>query len=246
LPASHRYSASGRGEIAGNAQNAADAADGLAAAHAALKADSSIQFTLQPAPPPPEPPRWLGEFFEWLGEVLRPIGRLLEWIGSFMPDAPYARILLWTVLAIAAAALTMTIYRGLRHGEWRLPRRRRAVAVEPGEEEEWAPDAAPARSWLREADALAAQGRYAEAVHHLLRRSIEDIGRRRPKLVRPALTSRELASAEALPPPARSLFARIAGLVERSLFGGRAVDSGDWNEARIAYADLVLPGTWRA
>lgn len=199
-------------------------------------------------PPPPEPPRWLRQLAEWLSEVLGPVGRFFRWIGSFMPDAPYARLLLWTVLAIALAALGSAIYQRIRYGEWRLPRRRRAVAVDPGpeEEEEWAPEAAPARSWLREADALAAQGRYAEAVHHLLFRSIEDIGRRRPRLVRPALTSRELAAAEVLPPPARSLFARIAGLVERSLFGGRAVEAGDWTAARAAYADLVLPGTWRA
>ena len=219
----------------------------MAAAHDALKADPSIQFSLQPAPPPPQPPRWLREFGEWLVETLRPVGRLLDWIAGFMPDAPYARIFLWAVLAIAALALAAAIYQRIRHGEWRLPRRRRAVPVEPGAEEEtWSPEGAPARSWLREADALAAQGRYAEAVRHLLFRSIEDIGRRRPRLVRPALTSRELAAAEALPPPARSLFARIAGLVERSLFGGRAVDAGDWSAARAAYADLVLPGTWRA
>ncbi len=219
----------------------------MAAAHAALKADSSIQFTLQPAPSPPEPPRWIRDVFEWLGEVLRPVARLFEWIAGFMPDAPFARILLWTVLAVAVLALAATIYERLRHGEWRLPRRRRGVAVEPEpEEEDWSPEAAPARSWLREADALAARGLYAEAVHHLLFRSIEDIGRRRPQLVRPALTSRELAAAEALPPPARSLFSRIASMVERSLFGGRPVEAGDWTSARAAYADLVLPGTWRA
>ena len=33
----------------------------------------------------------------------------------------------------------------------------------------------------READALAAEGRFAEAIHHLLLRSVEDIGRRRPR-----------------------------------------------------------------
>jgi hypothetical protein len=217
----------------------------LAAAHDALKADPSIQFSLQPAPPPPEPPQWLRDVFQWLGDVFEPVGRFFRYIGSFMPDAPFARILLWTVLAVAASALAIMVYRRIRDGEWRWPLRRRAVAVAVGEEESWAPEAAPARSWLREADALAAEGRYAEAVHHLLFRSIEDIGRRRPRLVRPALTSRELAAAEALPPPARSLFARIAGLVERSLFGGRPVEAGDWTEARSAYADLVLPRTWR-
>jgi len=235
-----------RDAIADQGQDAAGAADGLAAAHDALKADSSIQFSLQPAPPPPQPPQWLRDVFEWLGEALKPVGRLFQWISSFMPDAPYARILLWTVLAAAALGFTIMVYRRIKDGEWRLPGRRRAVGVAAeAEEEAWAPEAAPARSWLREADALAAQGRYAEAVRHLLFRSIEDIGRRRPRLVRPALTSRELAAAEALPPPARSLFARIAGLVEHSLFGGRPVEAADWTAARTAYADLVLPGTWR-
>jgi hypothetical protein len=237
----------GRDAIAEQGQDSADAADGFAAAHEALKADSSIQFSLQPAPPPPEPPRWLRDALEALGDFFEPVGRFFQWIGSFMPDAPYARILLWTVLAAAALGFAILIYRRLSEGEWRLwrPRRPSGVPLEPEEEEAWAPEAAPARSWLREADALAAEGRYAEAVHHLLFRSIEDISRRRPRLVRPALTSRELAAAEALPPPARSLFARIAGLVERSLFGGRPVEAADWTAARTAYADLVLPGTWR-
>ena len=60
------------------------------------------------------------------------------------------------------------------------------------------------------------------------------------------LTSRELAAAEAIPAPARDLFAGIARLVERSLFGGRPVAADDWTEARAAYADFALPGTWRA
>jgi hypothetical protein len=236
----------GRDPIGEKAQDSAGAADGLAAAHDALKADSSIQFSLQPAPPPPEPPKWLREVAQWLSDVFAPVGRFFRWIGSFMPDAPYARILLWTVLAAAALGFSILVLRRIREGEWRLWRRRLPTGVPvDAEEETWAPEAAPARSWLREADALAAQGRYAEAVHHLLFRSVEDIARRRPRLVRPALTSRELAAAEALPPPARSLFARIAALVEHSLFGGRPVEADDWTAARTAYADLVLPGTWR-
>ncbi|MEP7008156.1 MAG: DUF4129 domain-containing protein [Sphingomonas bacterium] len=231
----------------GNSHEAAAAADRFAAAHAALKADSSIQFTLQPAPLPPQPPQWLLDFFQWLSHVLRPVGRLLGWIGSFFPDAPYARIFLWTVLALAAATLLWVIYQRLRYGVWRLPRHARATAAAVETEEEvWAPDAAPVRAWLREADLLAEQGRYAEAVHHLLFRSIEDIAKRRPRLVRPALTSRELAGADAIPEPARDLFSGIARLVERSLFGGRAVNAEDWSSARTAYADFTLPGTWRA
>jgi hypothetical protein len=232
----------------GNTHAAAAAADRFAAAHAALKADHSIQFTLQPAPKPPAPPQWMVDFFDRLGRALRPIGRMLNWIGSFFPDAPYARIFLWSVLAIAAALLLWVAYQRLRHGVWRLPRRRRAASalVVEAEEEAWAPDAAPVRAWLREADLLAEQGRYAEAVHHLLFRSIEDIAKRRPRLVRPALTSRELAGADAIPGPARDLFSGIARLVERSLFGGRPVNAEDWGSARAAYADFALPGAWRA
>ena len=164
-----------------------------------------------------------------------------------MPDAPVARGLLWLLLAVLAAALLWTIFIRLREGRWRWPYRRRPVAVQAEPEEDaWVPDAAPVRAWLKEADSLAAEGRFAEAVHHLLFRSIEDIGRRRPRLVRPALTSRELAAAEAVPAPARDLFARIARLVERSLFGGRPVVAEDWHDARAAYADFALPGVWRA
>jgi hypothetical protein len=224
---------------------AATAADRFAAAHHALRGDPTIQFTMQPVKPPAPPPSWLINFIEWLAKG--PIGRFFSWIGRHMPEAPIARMLLWVLLAVLAATLIWVIAVRLREGQWRLPRRRKAIAVaaEP-EEEVWAPDAAPVRAWLKEADALAAEGRYAEAVHHLLFRSIEDISRRRPRLVRPALTSRELAAAEAVPAPARDLFARIARLVERSLFGGRPVSLDDWSGARAAYADFALPGTWRA
>ena len=76
----------------GNTQQAATAAERFTAAHDALKADPSVQFTLAPAPPPPQPPAWLKALGEWLTEVLEPVGRFLGWISSFMPDAPYARI----------------------------------------------------------------------------------------------------------------------------------------------------------
>ena len=152
----------------------------------------------------------------------------------------------WTVLAVAAVTLLVLLYMRLRHGEWRWPwGKRETPEFIPAEEEEWRPEAAPARSWLEEADALADKGRFAEAIHHLLLRSIDDIARRRPRLVRPALTSRELSASDGMPAAARQLFAAIAGLVERSLFGGREVGQADWSAARTAYADFALPKAWR-
>lgn len=235
----------------GNTHGAAAAADRFTAAHDALRADSSIQFTLAPPPAPPAPPPWLkglAHFFEWLGHALAPIGRFFAWLTSFMPAAPYARILLWGVIAVAAVALIWLIVERLRYGQWRMLRRRaRAatpVAIET--EEEWQPDVAQGHAWLEEADALAARGLFAEAVHHLLFRSIEDIRKRRPQVVRPALTSRELGAAAAIPASARDLFVSIARHVERSLFGGRPVGADDWQAARAAYADFALPGMWKA
>jgi hypothetical protein len=124
-----------------------------------------------------------------------------------------------------------------------LPRLGAAEDIEP---EEWAPEEAGARSWLDEADALAREGRFAEAIHHLLFRSVEDIARRRPAVVRPALTSRELSAAQGIPARARELFAGIARVVERSLFGGRAVGERDWLTARQAYSEFALAPAWRS
>ena len=237
----------GQGQIRAVTEAAPAVDQDFASAHQALKADPAIQFNLTPTPPPPKPPEWLKQLLEWLGDVMKPVGRFLDWIGAMMPDAPFARFLLWTVLAIAAATLLVLTYMRLRHGKWRLPWGKGEVPdFIAAEEDEWRPEAAPVRSWLEEADALAATGRFAEAIHHLLLRSIEDIARRRPRLVRPALTSRELSASDGIPSAARELFAAIARLVEQSLFGGREVGAADWDEARSAYADFALARAWQA
>lgn len=225
---------------------AAAAAQRFAAAHDALRTDRSVQFDLRPAPPIPKPPEWVHKLGDWIAWAFRPIGRAIAWVYHLLPDAPYARILLWLVLAAIAVLLIWAIVDRIRNGRWRWPRLRRVHSEEAVEgEQEWAPEMAPVRAWLREADALAADGHFAEAVHHLLIRSIEDIGRRRPRLVRPALTSRDIAAADEMPPTARDIFAGIARIVERSLFGGRAVEATDWTEARTAYADFALPKVWK-
>lgn len=211
-----------------------------------MRRDPSIQFNLAPPPTPAKPPAWLEGLLRWLGKLLEPVGRFLRWIMSFFPDAAYARILLWAIIAVGAAAVLWALYNRIRHGHWSLRPPRTASLEELAAEDEWAPDAAGARSWLEEADALAREGRFAEAIHHLLFRSIEDIANRRPALVRPALTSREIASSIGIPQKARSLFAAIAGVVERSLFGARPVSESDWLHARDAYSNLALPAAWRA
>lgn len=236
----------GKIEVAGGvAQVPAVASDpGLNEAYRALRADRAVQFDLRPVPPQPRAPDWLRTLGHWIADIFRPVGRAIEWIASLMPDAPYARILLWTVLIAAVLALAWLLVGRARSGEWRLPRWRRGS--QGAADDEWIPPAAPVRAWLEEADALAARGEFAEAVHHLLKRSIDDIAYRRPQLVRPALTSRDIAAAQAIPAGARQLFAGIVATVERSLFGGRAVSADDWTATREAYAGFALSQTWRA
>lgn len=220
----------------------------LIAAHRALRDRGDVQFDLLPVDPPAPPPAWLKALGRSIEQLLTPVGRFLRWISSFMPEAPYARIFLWAVIALLVLLVVRVAYDRVRHGEWRLPRRRRSRSADAAEAaesvEDWTPEAGPARQWLNEADRLAGAGRYSEAVHHLLLRSVEDIGQRRPRLLRPALTSRDLARAEAIPPAPRRLFADLAAVVERSLFGGAPVGADEWGRCREAYADFARARSW--
>ncbi|WOF43727.1 DUF4129 domain-containing protein [Sphingopyxis indica] len=191
-------------------------------------AGGTIQTSLPAPPPAPETPEWLRSLFAALRDFL-------EWAQ------PAYKPLLW--LAIAALALVLLYHFVPAFTRWvdSLPLLRRKGAEA---EEEGVVEAGAARALLAEADALAAAGRFAEAVHLLLYRSIEDIDSRRPGLVRPAMTSRELADARDLPAIARGAFSRIARAVEISLFGGRAIDAEAWTSCRSAYAELTVPKSW--
>lgn len=195
----------------------------VAEAHARLRARSDIQFDLQIAKPP-EPPAWL----KWLG-------------GELGTVAPFAGYIFWTLLiAGVAIILWQIIATVVRH-------RRSADATAEAEEDVavWRPEEKVARALLAEADEMAAAGRYDEAARLLLHRSLEDIQKRRPQLLRPALTSREIAQTPQLPDLVRNAFRAMAAAVERSLFGGRGLLRPDWERARAAYGEFALPGAWK-
>ena len=195
----------------------------FAEAHAKLLADRSIQFDL-PAPSAPHIPAWL-----------RALGRFIDWAS------PVLRILFWAGLAAVILFLLYLILRRLSGAKWPWRRAKTKVAEDSG----WRPAEAPARALLHDADALAAGGRYAEAAHLLLFRSIDEIESRRPSLVRPALTSRDIAAAEPIPEGARNAFAAIVSTVELSLFGGRELALPDWRSCREAYERFAFAEAWR-
>lgn len=192
----------------------------FADAHRELLADRSIQFEL-PGYEPPQIPAWL----RWLADF-------------FSQDHPVLRAFLWLAVGALILLVLWLIVRRLSGKEWPWRRGRE----DPGED--WRLAEAPARQLLAEADALAAQGDYSEAAHLLLFRSIEDIESRRPDLVRPALTSRDIASLAAIPERPRNAFARIAAFVERSLFARRPLGRQDWLDCRGAYEEFAFAEGW--
>lgn len=197
------------------------------AAWTTIRADPSIQFDLpQKLPEPRDPPP------AWLEPVLRTIGNVVEWIGGGW------RVILWIIAIVIVAALLFALVPSLRAWIAEKLGRNRMVGDAPV----WTPTETRARALLEDADALAAAGRYDEAVHLLLFRSIDDIVAWRGDVVRPADTSRDIARADALPPHARGVFAGIVAAVERSLFGGRALGVDDWQRARADYAGFALKG----
>jgi len=196
-----------------------------------LRADGDVQFAPVTIPdiPPPEPSwvqRMLDKLFAWLADLLGPVGEALAASWWWLQ---------WVLLAAAVGFALVLLVRMIGPGFGRSAKRTAAAA-----EAEWRPDTAASLALLEEADRLAAEGRFDEATHLLLQRSVGHIAAARPDWVEPSSTARELAALPALPEAARAAFRVIAERVERSLFALRALDRTDWDAARAAYAEFAL------
>lgn len=205
----------------------AQAAQDAASAWDKVHSDSSIQYApIELNIKPPETPGWVQALEKVLRAIFEPIGKAL---GVSWP------IMQWVLLGLVVAFVLYAVWRfsePLRLG-WK---RKDTAAAEV----EWRPDQAEALALLDDADRLAAEGRFDEATHLLLRRSVQQIQEARPDWVRRASTAREIAGIAALPDKARGAFGTIAARVERSLFALRQLDAGDWQAARSAYAEFAL------
>jgi len=202
------------------------------AAYKDVRADEDIQFASQEIKQP-EVPQWWRDFLEWLGDLLGPVAEGIVFIWP---------VLKYVLLALLIAAILSLLWVILAPfiEEWRDRR------PKPEQEDEWQPETGVARKWLDEADGLASKGQFEEAVHLLLYRSIEDIERRRPDLLRPSNTSREIERFENLPDKARNMFAIIAGHVERGIFGATPIGEEGWTAARNAYGEFALKDSWKS
>lgn len=193
-----------------------------------VRQSSEIQFAPLPPMKPPETPAWL----EWLSKVMEAVfgplrDALAKALGAAWSTIQYA------MLALAAVLLLYVLWRLLEPVLQRLRERK-------AEPETWAPTREEAFALLSDADRLAAEGRYGDAAHLLLLRSIGQIRTFQPGTLAPANTAREIANFPQLPEAARNAFSIIAGRVEESLFALRELDHAGWTVARTAYADFAL------
>jgi hypothetical protein len=148
---------------------------------------------------------------------------------------PIMRVLGWVLLT--AIVLGLIYYAATWSGGLGWKRKEEAAGAD-----QMAPVAFDGRSvkdWLREAEALAEQGRYAEAVHFLLFSSFDDIRKSLNTALRPAWTSREILRDVPLRSSAQTALSMLVETVESSEFAGRDIGSVDFYRCRDTYAKFV-------
>lgn len=197
--------------------------DNFDAAFRQLKSQDQLQFELTEAPPPPK--------LDWLERFLEPFFNFLATL------APIFEVLFWIFVGGGIALILYILGRAL----WNFRMARLGREKDSEEAYLYQPSEAQARILLKAVDALAAEGRYAEAVHQLLFRSVQDIGIARPNMIRRSYTSREIATLKELTPQTRDAFSLIAAEVEKSHFGGRSLDEAAFLKCRKAYAQFAVP-----
>lgn len=180
------------------------------------------------APPEPKPPpQWLKAMYRFLASL-----------------GPVLQFIFWAAMAVAAAGILYFLF-----GEAIRVRLGKSDDAEPGDPDDILPDIRPdadqAQSLLEEADRLARAGAFAEAVHLLLLRSIDDIQRRLDGGVPRSLTAREIGGLGLLPEHAKLALSPIIMIVERSFFGDRDVDEDGWKAARGSYENFAFGADWK-
>lgn len=120
-------------------------------------------------------------------------------------------------------------------------------ALRVGRDRDWAPDeAGSAEAQAREptialgaADALAAQGRFAEAMHVLLLHALAVIRRRLDEPFADSMTSREILRSRHLPDDLRAPLREVVGRVEWSYFGEHPAAHDDYAACRASFATFA-------
>jgi hypothetical protein len=145
-----------------------------------------------------------------------------SWLGDlFSFTANNALGVLLTVVAVGLIILAVSVAAGGAR------RRLRKGKGEEDESDESGPDGP---GDLPDPEALAEEGRFAEALRALLLAALAEIPTRLGRALPVALTSREILRGTNMPGPARDQLMPLVMIVERSLFGGGEVGRADYDE----------------
>ena len=163
---------------------------------------------------------------------------IFKFLGTL---GPLFKLIFYGLLAAAVGFIIFTIVR-------EIARIRNNMVPKDKDEElpetpDYQPDAETARILLADAEKLAAAGKYEEAVHAILFRTIQDIQDKRPHHVKRSLTSREISRLPILSEKAREGFSMIGRLVENSFFGGGTLTKVDYTTSVATYKSFAFGKT---
>lgn len=162
---------------------------------------------------------------------------------DFAPSAAsgVSEALLWVLLGgVGAAVLAVIVREGMRYASQRKRRTKKPKVASGGGDlldvSQLALERLPAS--LARARQLAAEGRYEEAVHVLLEGALGYLHALANFSLEPAYTSREVLARAPLTSETRRAFKDLVMTVEVSLFGGLAVDDGDFGRCESSFVTL--------
>lgn len=158
--------------------------------------------------------------------ALDPIVALLRWLGLGGVAAQLVRL-----VGVGVAIVGVLVF-----GAWlaRVLAERSDADTGPDGVSTPALDAGP----LLDAEALAEQGRFGEAIHLLLLRTFEVLARRMGSRLAPGMTAREALARLTLPAPARPALADLVDAVETTTFAGRAASERDYRRCAERFGVL--------
>jgi hypothetical protein len=143
------------------------------------------------------------------------------------------QFLVWGAIAVALVLIILAVANEI------MRRRREPPAPEePKGHEEEAPKAALVRP-LDDAERLALEGRFAEAIHVLLLRTFQELTRAAGVTIAPSWTSREVLGKIWLAPDAREALVELVHVVELTWFGDDVPGEADWQRCRAQFDRFV-------
>ena len=152
-----------------------------------------------------------------------------------LPDIPIPPALLWTILIAGVLAIVFYLFKDAlplwlraREGNWQAPN------LDPGKLQ-----SRSAVEAMQAADELARQGRYVEAMHMLLLKSLADMRQQLSLHFAESLTSREILRKVALSEAGQAALRDIIARVEWTYFGEHEAEASDYEACRGRFDELT-------